>query len=93
MQWGDPQDLVPENYTMPSVSSAYNPYWDGMLPGMEGYVAPYTGSMPYMGYASAPLAFGIPFGGPLPQDPFLGGQWYIMPDVAPLRYALTADYF
>ncbi|XP_057463478.1 E3 ubiquitin ligase PARAQUAT TOLERANCE 3-like [Actinidia eriantha] len=81
MQWKMSQDLAPENYMMPMGPSAYNPYWTGMQPGLEGYVAPYGGSMPYMGYGLGPLD--IPFG-VFPPDPF-AAQGYMMPPIPPHR--------
>ncbi|OVA14450.1 DWNN domain [Macleaya cordata] len=71
--WGTSQDIAAENYMMPFGSSAYNPYWGGMQPRMDGYnMAPYNG---YMGY---------PIGGMLPQGPF-GGQGYLLPGVPSQR--------
>ncbi|KAH7865357.1 hypothetical protein Vadar_005590 [Vaccinium darrowii] len=69
MQWKFSQDhLAADNYNMmPLGPSPYNPFWSGMQPGMEGYVAPYSGSLPYMGYGLGPYA--VPFG-VLPQAPF-----------------------
>ncbi|GMP95783.1 hypothetical protein CsSME_00044697 [Camellia sinensis var. sinensis] len=81
MQWKTSQDLAAENYMMPQGPSTYNPYWTGMQPGMEGYVAQYGGSMPYMGYGFGPLD--VPFG-VLPHAPF-GGHGYMMPPVPPRR--------
>ncbi|KAF8392366.1 hypothetical protein HHK36_022708 [Tetracentron sinense] len=82
MQWTPSQDVAAENYMMPFAPSAYNnPYWTGMQLGMDGYLPPYAGAMPYMGYAPGP--FDVPFGGILPQDPFRG-QGYMMP-VPPQR--------
>ncbi|KAL6008126.1 hypothetical protein ACLOJK_033632 [Asimina triloba] len=82
-QWRNPQDLAGENYPMPFGPSAYNPYWTGMQWGMDGYMAPLTGPVPYMGYAPGP--FDVPFGGVVPQDPFGGGQGFMMPIVPPQR--------
>ncbi|XAR54933.1 hypothetical protein NMG60_11030272 [Bertholletia excelsa] len=81
MQWKMSQDLAAENYMMPLGPSAYNPYWNGMQLGMEGYVAPYGGPLPIMGYGLGPLD--VPFG-VLPQDPF-GPQSYMMPPIPPQR--------
>lgn len=51
-----------------------------MQPGMEGYMAPFGGAMPYMGYGMGPLD--MPFGGGfMPQDPFGA----LMPMVPPQR--------
>ncbi|KAJ4968229.1 hypothetical protein NE237_014930 [Protea cynaroides] len=84
MQWRSSQDhLAAENYMMPLGPSAYNPYWPGMQLGMDGYGAPYSGAMPYMGYAPGP--FDVPFGGIVPQDPFVGGQGFMLPCVPPQR--------
>ncbi|XP_059657589.1 E3 ubiquitin ligase PARAQUAT TOLERANCE 3-like isoform X2 [Cornus florida] len=81
MQWKASQDFAAENYMMPMGPSAYNPYWTGMQPGMEGYAAPYgAGAMPYMGYGFGPLD--VPFGGVLPPDPF-GAQGYMWPMAPP----------
>ena len=68
---------------MPMGPTGYNPYWNGMQPGMEGFMAPYGGAMPFMGYGPGPLD--MPFGGVLPQDP-LGMQGYMMPVFPPHRY-------
>ncbi|XP_010256056.1 PREDICTED: uncharacterized protein LOC104596546 isoform X2 [Nelumbo nucifera] len=83
MQWRASQDLAAESYMMPLGPSTYNPYWTGLPLGMDGYVAPYASTMPYMGYTPGP--FDVPFGGMLPQDPFLGGQGYMLPVVPPQR--------
>ena len=83
--WRASQDLAAESYVMPMGPSAFNPYWSGMQPGMEGYMPPYPGPMPYMGYGLSPLD--IPFGGVMPPDPF-GAQGYMMPIVPPQRYAV-----
>ncbi|KAK1564314.1 hypothetical protein Q3G72_000461 [Acer saccharum] len=86
LQWKNPQDLAAENYMMPHGPSAYNPYWNGMQSGMEGYGAPFGGAMPYMGmgmgYGMGPLD--MPFGGVMHQDPF-AAQGYMMPVVPPQR--------
>ncbi|XP_068650067.1 E3 ubiquitin ligase PQT3-like [Aristolochia californica] len=84
LQWRTPQDLAAENYAMSFGASAYNPYWSGgMQWGMDGLMGPYGGGMPYMGYTPGP--FDLPFGGIMPQDPF-GGQGYnMMPVVPPQR--------
>ncbi|KAL9405922.1 hypothetical protein Peur_002894 [Populus x canadensis] len=80
--WRASQDLAAESYVMPMGPSAFNPYWSGMQPGMEGYMPPYPGPMPYMGYGLGPMD--IPFGGVMPPDPF-GAQGYMMPIVPPQR--------
>ncbi|XP_004299417.1 PREDICTED: E3 ubiquitin-protein ligase RBBP6-like isoform X2 [Fragaria vesca subsp. vesca] len=84
MQWKTPQDLAAENYMMHMGPSTYNPYWNGMQPGMgmDGYMPPYGAPMPYMGYGMGPMD--MPFGGPFPPDSF-GGQGYMMPMVPPQR--------
>lgn len=73
---------------MPSGSSAFNPYWTGMQPCMDGCLAPYPGVMPYMdhGYMDYGLRpFDIPFGGVVPQAPF-GAQGYMFTPISPPRY-------
>lgn len=85
LQWKTPQDLAAESCMMPLGPSAYNPYWTGIQPGMEGYMGPFTGAMPYMAYGMGPLD--MPFGG-MPQDPF-AAQGYMMPVVPPQRYAIS----
>ncbi|GMI76392.1 hypothetical protein like AT5G47430 [Hibiscus trionum] len=81
--WKTPQDLAAENYMMSMGPSAYNPYWTGMQPGMDGFMGPYAGGMPYMGgYGLGP--FDMPFGGVMPPDPF-GAQGYMFPPVPPQR--------
>lgn len=89
--WKASQDLAAESYMMPLGPSAYNPYWSGMQPGIEGYMPPYAAPMPFMGYGLGPLD--IPLGGGVMHpDPF-GGQGYMMPVVPPQRYApCTADF-
>ncbi|XP_039036281.1 E3 ubiquitin ligase PARAQUAT TOLERANCE 3-like isoform X1 [Hibiscus syriacus] len=83
LQWKTPQDLAAENYMMSMGPSAYNPYWTGMQPGMDGFMGPYTGVMPYMGgYGLGPM--NMPFGGVMPPDPF-GAQNYMFPPVPPRR--------
>lgn len=92
MQWRTSQDLAADNYMMPMGPGPYNPYWNGMQPGMgmEGYMAPYGGPMPYMGYGLGPLD--MPFGGFGPQDSF-GAQGYMMPLVPPQRYTFVSFEF
>ncbi|XP_022736030.1 E3 ubiquitin ligase PQT3-like isoform X1 [Durio zibethinus] len=83
LQWKTPQDLAAENYMMSMGPSAYNPYWTGMQPGMDGFMGPYAGAMPYMGgYGLGPLD--MPFGGVMPPDPF-GAQAYMFPPIPPQR--------
>ncbi|XP_062177094.1 E3 ubiquitin ligase PQT3-like isoform X3 [Alnus glutinosa] len=83
LQWKTSEDLAAENNMMPSGPSAFNPYWTGMQPGMDGCLAPYPGAMPYMGYGILP--FDMAFGGIVPQDPF-GAQGYMFPSIPPQRY-------
>ncbi|KAM0069782.1 putative transcription factor interactor and regulator CCHC(Zn) family [Helianthus debilis subsp. tardiflorus] len=69
MQWRASQEYAPENYMMPPGPNPYNPYWNGMQPGMDAFMGPYGGGMPYMGgYGLGPMD--VPFGGMFPQDPF-----------------------
>ena len=75
--------LGPSAYNPPA---AYNPYWTGIQPGMEGYMGPFAGAMPYMPYGMGPLD--MAFGGVMPQDPF-AAQGYMMPVVPPQRYAIS----
>ncbi|PON43170.1 zinc finger protein [Parasponia andersonii] len=76
LQWKTPQDLAVDNYMMHMGPSTYNPYWGGMQPGMDGYMAPFAGPMPYMGYGLGPLD--MPFGGFVPQDPY-GAMFPVVP--------------
>ncbi|XP_075517858.1 E3 ubiquitin ligase PARAQUAT TOLERANCE 3-like [Primulina tabacum] len=84
MQWRTAQDLAPDNYMMPLGPSTFNPYWNGIQPGFDGFVAPYAGPMSYMGYGFGPMdmAFG---GGVFPQDPFGGGPGCVLPYAPPQR--------
>lgn len=85
MQW-KPQDFGGENYMIPPGPSGFNPYYNGMQPGMEGYMGPYGpygGGMPYMGYGFGPME--MPFGGGLPQDPFGPPPGCMFPVVPPQR--------
>lgn len=82
MQWRTAQDMAAENYMMSLNASTYPPYWNGMQPGMDAFMAPYGGGMPYMGYGMGPLD--MPFAGVMPQDPF-GAPGYMMPVVPPHR--------
>ncbi|XP_076918368.1 E3 ubiquitin ligase PARAQUAT TOLERANCE 3-like isoform X3 [Bidens hawaiensis] len=70
MQWRASQEFGgPMNYMMPQGPNPYNPYWNGMQPGMDPFMGPYGGGMPYMGgYVPGPMD--VPFGGMFPQDPF-----------------------
>jgi E3 ubiquitin-protein ligase RBBP6 len=83
MQWRATQDLAAENYMMSMPPASYNPYWTGIQPGLEGFMPPYAGAAPYMGFGMGPLD--MPFGGVLPQDPF-AGQGCMLPFVPPQRY-------
>ena len=62
--------------------SAYNPYWTGKQPGMDGFMGPYTSAMPYMG-GYGPMD--TPFGAVVPPDPF-GAQGYMFPPVPSQKY-------
>lgn len=79
MQWRPSQDIAAENYMMP-MGPSYNPYWTGMQQGMEGFVGPYPGHMPYMNYGLGPLD--VPFGPMIPPNPF-GGPGCMLPPFAP----------
>ncbi|XP_073043057.1 E3 ubiquitin ligase PARAQUAT TOLERANCE 3-like [Primulina eburnea] len=81
MQWRTAQDLAPDNYMMPLGPSAFNPYWNGIQPGFDGFVPQYPGPMPYMGYGFGPMD--MPFGGVFPQDPFGGGPGCMLPYAPP----------
>ncbi|XP_065857817.1 E3 ubiquitin ligase PARAQUAT TOLERANCE 3-like [Euphorbia lathyris] len=80
--WKASQDFAAENYMMPLGPSAYNPYWNGMQPGMENYMHPFAAPMPFTGYGMGPMD--MPFGGVMPPDPF-AAQGYMMPFVPPQR--------
>lgn len=81
-QWGAPQGMMgADNYMMPFPPTC-DPYWGNMQFGMDGYMNPYNGGMPYMGYVPGP--FDVPMGGMPPLDPF-GGQGYMMPVPPPQR--------
>ncbi|KAI5654324.1 hypothetical protein M9H77_31511 [Catharanthus roseus] len=88
MQWRAAQDLAAENYMMPMAPAPYNPYWTGIQPGMEGFMPPYAGAVPYMGFGMGPLD--MPFGGVILQDPF-AGQGCMMPFGGPPQRDL-ADF-
>ncbi|XP_019150253.1 PREDICTED: zinc finger CCCH domain-containing protein 18-like [Ipomoea nil] len=75
MQWRASQDIAAENYMMP-MGPSYNPYWTGMQQGMEGFVGPYPGQMPYMNYGLGPMD--VPFGPMMPPNPF-GGPGCMLP--------------
>lgn len=82
-QWNAPQDLAAENYMMHMGPSGYNPYWNGMQPGMDGFMGPYGGPMPpYMGYGLGP--FDMPFGPVMPPDPFCPPN-FMFPGIPPQR--------
>ncbi|XP_038687657.1 E3 ubiquitin ligase PARAQUAT TOLERANCE 3 isoform X2 [Tripterygium wilfordii] len=84
LQWRTSQDLAADPYMMPLGPSAYNPYWNGMQLGMEGYMGPYAGGIPYMGPSAYNPYLDMPFGGIMPPDPF-GAQGFMMPVVPPQR--------
>ncbi|KAJ6701037.1 RETINOBLASTOMA-BINDING PROTEIN 6 [Salix koriyanagi] len=48
--WRASQDFAAESYVMPMGPSAFNPYWSGMQPGMEGYMPPYPDPFGAQGY-------------------------------------------
>ncbi|KAL4339322.1 hypothetical protein GQ457_08G026410 [Hibiscus cannabinus] len=81
--WKAPQDLAAENYMMSMGPSAYNPYWTGMQPGMDGFMGLYAGGMPYMG-GYGPVPMDMPYRSVMPPDPF-GAQGYMFPPVPPQR--------
>ncbi|KAE8678620.1 DWNN domain isoform 2 [Hibiscus syriacus] len=84
LHWKPHQDLAAENYMVSMGPSAYNSYWTGMHPGIDGFMGPYAGGMHYMGgYGLGPMD--MPFGGVMPPDPF-GAQGYMFPPV-PLQRA------
>lgn len=72
MQWRPPQDFAPENYMMSMGGpSPFNPYgWNGMQPGLDGFMPPYGAPMPYMGYGLNHMDVG--FAGVMPHDPYAG---------------------
>ncbi|XP_057415422.1 E3 ubiquitin ligase PQT3-like isoform X2 [Lotus japonicus] len=83
LQWKNPHELGAENYMMQmGPPPGYNPYWNGMQPCMDGFMAPYAGPMQMLGYGQDP--FGMPFANGFPQDPF-GMQGYMMPGFPPHR--------
>lgn len=89
MQWRASQEFAPMNYMMPPGPNPYNPYWNGMQPGMDPFMGPYGGGMPYMpGYGLGPMD--VPFGGGMfPQDPFGASGGLMMPPfIPPQRYCL-----
>ena len=76
------QNLGAENYIMPMVPHpSYSSYWNGMQPGSEGFMAPYTSPMQMMGYR--PGAFPMPF-----------IQGYMLPIVPPQthRYIIAVCF-
>ncbi|CAN4118793.1 unnamed protein product [Withania somnifera] len=88
MQWRA-DNLAAENYMMSMTPAAYNPYWTGMQPGLDGFGAPYPGAMPYNPYGIGPLD--VPFMPPVvPHDPF-GGQGFMLPFGPPMQRDLAAD--
>ncbi|MQL81922.1 hypothetical protein Taro_014371 [Colocasia esculenta] len=77
IQWRAFAEMGAENFAgMHMAPAAYNPCFGGMPWGMDGYMAPFPGAMPLMGYAPTP--FDAHFGGMLPQDPF-AAQGFMMP--------------
>lgn len=87
LQWKNPHELGAENYMMQmGPPPGYNPYWNGMQPCMDGFMAPYAGPMQMLGYGQDP--FGMPFANGFPQDPF-GMQGYMMPGFPPHRYVIV----
>ncbi|KAJ0602830.1 putative transcription factor interactor and regulator CCHC(Zn) family [Helianthus annuus] len=81
MQWRASQEFAPMNW-MPQGPNPYNPYWNGMQPGMDPFMGPYGGGMPYMGgYGLGPMD--VPFGGMFPQDPFGAPGGLMMPPFIP----------
>lgn len=92
LQWKTPHDFGGENYMMPMgpPPPSYNPYWNGMQPCMDGFMAPYAAPMQMISYGPGP--FDMPFVGGMSQDPF-GMQGYTMPVVPPHRYdfSLSSD--
>ncbi|KAL5077772.1 hypothetical protein RYX36_016756 [Vicia faba] len=85
IQWKTPHDFGGENYIMPMgpPPPSYNPYWNGMQPCMDGFMAPYAAPMQMMGYGPGP--FDMPFAGGLSQDPFGMQGGYMMPVAPPHR--------
>ncbi|KAI3804371.1 hypothetical protein L1987_25858 [Smallanthus sonchifolius] len=82
MQWRASQEFGPANYMMPPGPNPYNPYWNGMAPGMDPFMGPYSGGMPYMGgYGLGPMD--VPFGGMFPQDSFGASGGLMMPPFIP----------
>uniref|UniRef100_A0A7N0RBD8 DWNN domain-containing protein n=1 Tax=Kalanchoe fedtschenkoi TaxID=63787 RepID=A0A7N0RBD8_KALFE len=68
MQWKTGQEIG-AGYVMPVGSAGFNPYWNGVQPGMEAYMPSFGGPMPFMGgYPLGPLD--MAYGGFMPQDPF-----------------------
>ncbi|EPS61422.1 hypothetical protein M569_13374, partial [Genlisea aurea] len=60
-----PQDHMAENYMMSMGPAHFNPYWNGVQPGLDGFMPPYGGlPLPYMGYGVGPMDVG--FGGVIP---------------------------
>ncbi|XP_027192926.1 E3 ubiquitin ligase PQT3-like isoform X2 [Cicer arietinum] len=91
-QWKAPHDLGAETYMMPMgpPPGGYNPYWNGMQPCMDGFMAPYAGPpMHMMGYGLGP--YDMPFVGGLPHDPF-GMQGYLMPPMPPPPHGNLAEF-
>ncbi|XP_058764496.1 E3 ubiquitin ligase PQT3-like [Vicia villosa] len=107
-QWKPPHDLGAENYMMPmGPPPGYNPYWNGIQPGMDGFMAPYAGPMHMMGYGlgpyDMPFANGMahdPFANGMPHDPFANGMahdpfgmhGYMMPPIPPPPHRDLAEF-
>ncbi|KAM7272416.1 hypothetical protein ACFE04_027079 [Oxalis oulophora] len=88
LQWKTSHDYPVDNYNMmPMGPAAFNPFWNGMQPGMDFMgPPPYGGPMPFMGGYGGPMAFDMPFGGGVfpPPDPF-AAQGFMFPPVPPHR--------
>lgn len=98
-QWKPPHDIGAENYMMQmGPPPGYNPYWNGMQPCMDGFMAPYAGPMHMMGYGHGP--YDMPFANGMPHDPFVNGiphdpfgmQGYMMPPIPPPPHRDLADF-
>ncbi|XP_017231853.1 E3 ubiquitin ligase PQT3-like isoform X2 [Daucus carota subsp. sativus] len=55
------QDFAAENYSTPVEPVGYNSYWNSTLPEFHGFVHPYGGQMPFIGYGPASISFGGAF--------------------------------
>ncbi|KAK9716343.1 hypothetical protein RND81_06G227100 [Saponaria officinalis] len=79
MQWMGMQQPVMDGYGGPS---NFNPYWQGMQPPMDGYMGPFSGNIPFnMGYGPGPMD--MPFGNPMPMDPFMPQNFMYPPMMPP----------